>query len=319
VIGWLIVLAGLAALIATGLSFRSHWRLELLAHFRPHLAVTALALALLAMVADPPTGMTVALVAALLAAAALNIFVYLSSFWPARVPPALAADAPRLRIGFANLYEFNRRYRPLTDWVHSEKPDIFIAAEALWEWPHRLIELSGLYAFATPEALGDLMVFTRWPATKVHLVMRDYSRGYAVVIEIETEHGPLTIVALHTRVPWHESPLGMYNLIGDVTELIEQRADAAIVVGDFNATPWSPPLRRLIERTGLAFGRDAWRGTFHAWLPSWMGIPIDLMLARGGWHVASRRPGPHFGSDHRPVIAEFVRHDGRKDPPNPLS
>lgn len=316
-IDWLIALAGLGVVAATAVSFRSHWRLELFSHFRPHLAAAAVLLAGLTFATDFSAATAIALVAVLLASAALNLFLYFSSLRPTRRPAAINADAPRLRIGFANLYKYNRRFEHLTDWVRAEKPDIFIAAEALWGWPDGLSELVDLYPFATPRALGDLMVFSRWPATEVHHVAKDYSRGDAIIVEIECEHGPLTVVALHTRVPWHEEPLGNYNLIGDVTELIEQREDAVIVVGDFNAAPWSRPVRQLVKRTGLSFGADTWRGSWPAWLPSWMGIPIDLFLARGGWHVTSRRPGPDFGSDHLPVIAEVTRTEGPRGPQMP--
>ena len=82
------------------------------------------------------------------------------------------------------------------------------------------------------------------------------------------------------------------------------------MVGDFNATPWSASVIRLAARTGLRYGPGARTGSFPAefgarlW-PTWIAIPIDLVLAGRGAAVVARRHGPLIGSDHWPVIAEI--------------
>ena len=79
--------------------------------------------------------------------------------------------------------------------------------------------------------------------------------------------------------------------------------DAPLVVGDFNATPWSnafagPSSRGWRRATGLApTWPVAWRGV--------MGIPIDHVLASSAWRVGGARVGPDIGSDHRPVMARL--------------
>ncbi len=309
-IAWLLDLAALAVIAATAASYTGNWRLGLFAHFRPHLGAAALAVAILALALRVPYCRALALV--LLTVAALN-FCALRHAMPRarrRIPDA----APRLRIAFTNLFLDNKQHRRTIDWVRAEKPDLFVACEAYDPWPRELAALSDRYPFAMGAALGDIVIFSRWPSVRTRHALKGWN-GNALVLEIESEHGPLEVIALHTMVPWREDPgRGGYNLVAQLTELIEGRAGDLIVVGDFNATPWSAPMRRLVERTGLAFGPGSWRGSFPDWLPNWMGLPIDLALARGAWQVASRRLGPRLGSDHWPVIFEVVRLKDRESP-----
>ncbi len=303
-IGWLVGLLGVAVIAATAVSFASHWGLALFAHFRPHLGAAALALAVLAALIGVPYGLTLWLTLVLLATAAVDLYGIRHAL--PRERPQPAAGAPRLTIAFANLFIGNRQYRRMVDWLRREQPDLFIACEAYHAWPQELAELADIYPMATREPFGDIVVLSRWPAVTIHHAIQGRN-GHAVVLEVDSEHGPLTVVALHTMVPWFEEPMrGRYHLIGEVAELIVERQSDLIVLGDFNATPWSRPMRRLVERAGLAFAPGSWRGSFPAWLPTWMGLPIDHVLGRGGWRVASRRPGPRLGSDHWPVVAEVV-------------
>ena len=105
---------------------------------------------------------------------------------------------------------------------------------------------------------------------------------------------------------------------------------AVILIGDFNATPWSEPLRELMRDGGLEptgttpFARGSWPGV----VPM---LPIDMAVVGDGeqiWQAESstqRRPvpsatlgagspsvrgigherGPYVGGDHRPVVYTF--------------
>jgi endonuclease/exonuclease/phosphatase (EEP) superfamily protein YafD len=301
VIGGLLGLAGLAVIAATAVSYLRRWQLELCAHFRPHLAAAAIVLAILILVVGAPYGHVLALV--LMAAAALNTYEVWQALLRAQAP--LAGEGPAIRIAFANLFINNRQHQRAIDWVRAEKPDLFIACEAYHAWPSELAVLAEIYPFATRAPLGDILVFSRWPSVRARHAVKGWN-GHAVVLDIESEQGPLTVVGLHTMVPWREEPgLGGYNLINDLGDLLAGCPEDVIVLGDFNATPWSRPMRRLVERTGLSLAAGSAQGSFPTGLPSWLGLPIDLALARGRWHVR-RHMSRRIGSDHWPVVFEVV-------------
>ncbi|MBS0539633.1 MAG: hypothetical protein JSR47_12795, partial [Proteobacteria bacterium] len=68
-----VVLAGLAAALATAASFARDWRLALLTHFRPHLAVACAVLALLVLVVALPAGPKLALATLLSVCVAIHL------------------------------------------------------------------------------------------------------------------------------------------------------------------------------------------------------------------------------------------------------
>ena len=74
-----------------------------------------------------------------------------------------------------------------------------------------------------------------------------------------------------------------------------------LVLGDFNATPWSHVVSDLASATNT--------NLVHRFLPTWPAIgpapqfPIDLMLVSKGIGRVSVARGDVRGSDHRPVIA----------------
>ncbi|HEB52891.1 MAG TPA: endonuclease/exonuclease/phosphatase family protein [bacterium] len=101
------------------------------------------------------------------------------------------------------------------------------------------------------------------------------------------------------------------DALAAIPRLLENLPADRIVLGDFNATPWNAPFRRLLRTTGLAEGSTAW------WLPSWpdplpapLRIPIDHVLTAGELRVVDAFVGASFGSDHRPIGA-VIRHSPR--------
>lgn len=86
--------------------------------------------------------------------------------------------------------------------------------------------------------------------------------------------------------------------------------DRAIVLGDFNSTPWSFALDRLVRDSGLT----RWSRAQFSWpTPALAGglvrapvLPIDHVLAGAHWQVVSLARGPDLGSDHFPLAAQLV-------------
>jgi len=81
----------------------------------------------------------------------------------------------------------------------------------------------------------------------------------------------------------------------------------ALVLGDFNATPWSAPFRTLGEQTGLCDTRAGFglQATFPA-ISALLRIPIDHVLASCTIGVRDRWIARDVGSDHLPVVVDLV-------------
>ena len=86
-----------------------------------------------------------------------------------------------------------------------------------------------------------------------------------------------------------------------------QQSDPVILIGDFNAAPWSRALEDF-RRAGLDTGR---RG--HGLNPTWIAqypwplrIPIDLTMVSDTVQVTGLDTGPAVGSDHLPLHVEYM-------------
>jgi endonuclease/exonuclease/phosphatase (EEP) superfamily protein YafD len=302
-IGWFFAFLALAVAVETALSFSRHWLFALASHFRPHLAAFALLVAVVVLLSGLPGWAKFVALVLSLGALAVNAF----EIWRTlpRAPMTAAEEGPTLKIAFANLLKTNTDRASVIAWLSREKVDLFIAAEAVGDWPEALEVLRTDLPYGPQQTFGDLMIFARHPVAAVrHPVTRF---GNAVVVDLETAGGPLAVLALHASVPANERyTTGRDAMLETVGHIVWRQKDGIVVIGDFNATPWSRPLRRLLAGGKLAYGPGAFRGSFPAWLPDWAGIPIDLVLAGGGWRVSAHRHGPRIGSDHYPVVAEVV-------------
>lgn len=118
-------------------------------------------------------------------------------------------------------------------------------------------------------------------------------------VRLGAEAGGLTVFGVHTTRFPHAA--AQFRQVTEIARLIEATAGRKLVMGDFNATPFSRIMAVLRDRGGLS------RLTF---LPSWpaqLGLPqiaIDHILVSPGLRLlAPARIGEAAGSDHYPVIA----------------
>ncbi len=96
------------------------------------------------------------------------------------------------------------------------------------------------------------------------------------------------------------------NQIVSLARHIREQTGPVIIAGDFNATPFSPIFKKLLNDSELKDTREGF-----GWLPSWpayfppLWIPIDHILVSRDIVVHMRETGPYIGSDHYPVFAEL--------------
>jgi endonuclease/exonuclease/phosphatase (EEP) superfamily protein YafD len=80
-----------------------------------------------------------------------------------------------------------------------------------------------------------------------------------------------------------------------------------VLLGDFNATPWSVPFLKLRNATGFCDSRAGFglHTTFPA-ASTLLRVPIDHVMVSCSIGVRDRRIGRDVGSDHLPVIVDLV-------------
>jgi endonuclease/exonuclease/phosphatase (EEP) superfamily protein YafD len=130
----------------------------------------------------------------------------------------------------------------------------------------------------------------------------------SAVAEVTVGTARFNAILIHPFPPMSAAALAAQR---DELDAVADRARAlpgpVIVLGDFNATPWSRPFRRLLDRSGLCDSRAGFgiQSSFPAAV-AWLRIPIDHLLATCSIGIADRHVERDVGSDHLPVSVELV-------------
>jgi endonuclease/exonuclease/phosphatase (EEP) superfamily protein YafD len=256
------------------------------------------------------------------------------ALWVAPKPAAAGSvDEAPSSISFMsfNVFAHNRRYSDVVSALRAARPDVLYLTELNAQWHRAVSPLLQDY----PHRLvgGSNMLLSMLPLENTRRVPLNFETAQSAIrasgamppldeslrdewwkLEVLTA----TVVAggKHVRVAGVHPPTprsSLRILMQRAMMLVSQqelqadpRADARVLLGDFNTTCFSPTFRFILERTGL---RDSAQGFGYAptwgprlprdpWLP-WLGIPIDHVLVSPGVEVVEREVGPALGSDHR--------------------
>lgn len=301
---------GLIAGLTAGFFGFAHPAFDTIAHFRWHIGLGLLGLALLALALQLSRAATI-----------LLIFAAIGIWWSGannrignELAEAGAAVDPTYGAGVSlSLLQFNLRFdNPQRDEVIemllASNADILMLGETSRFWKDTLKRLEPAYPhrFHCPEwnAIGGSMIFSKLPMRND----RNYCHAYAAAgfTEFEVAGEWVETGIVHLRWPWPAS--GPEQLEALIPRLSEIGPDA-IVAGDFNATTWSHVVRRFADAGGLevatGFGGTWMYKILPGFLAPFFGLPIDNVMAKGRMRVVSVQTLPAIGSDHLPVLTEL--------------
>ena len=299
---WIVLFIGSCLGLATLAGFfgGSWWVLDLFAGFRHQLAAGLLLCCLLAGLARwNKTALALGVLAI------INLSLVLPLF--------LGPDRPEtgaLRVLSFNVRANNRRFDEAIDFIRASGADVVVLHEVTLGWEdaveaasHRFDDWS--YEITKAGGLGGTLVLAPTGS-----VVESFGFGLsdARAVEIMLPAG-IAILAVH--------PLSPYNVfraeqndhqLGFAADWAANQDGPAIVVGDFNATPWSFPFRRLLASTDLL---DSARGfglelSYPADSNPLLRISIDHLLHSPDFAVVDRRLGPAMGSDHFPLTVDLA-------------
>jgi len=212
--------------------------------------------------------------------------------------PLVSANPTNTVVVWANLYHKQDALDRLANWVKTHPADVVAVTELPPGGEHALHKalpdfacIGGHQERGNPFAVGI--------AVRASPCYNQSSPKPADVQSLSPQG--LTLIALHSRPPWDNRRLAERNRT--ITEAISLAIDdRSVIVGDFNATPWSPVFRAM-EGNHL---RRADCGA--PWRPSWrsqnplFGLTLDQAWLGPAMGVVSCEFGPDIGSGHRPLV-----------------
>jgi endonuclease/exonuclease/phosphatase (EEP) superfamily protein YafD len=277
---------------------RYWWMLDLAANFRAHMAAALVTAALmLALGRWYRTALLVGLAAALNAAAVLPLFI----------GPAVRPETPDLRVMSFNILSDNANYDEVIGFIAAEDPDVVVLHEASLPWEEALEAASLDYDITrgrTDDLIFGSLVLAR-PGSEVQ------SFGFQIsdprAIEVVLPSG-VAVLGIHPLAPFPDDQTERRRFQFEFASLwASSREGPRVIMGDFNASPWSDSFRRLRTDTGLhnsqaGFGLEL---SYPAQASPLLQVSIDHLLHSSELAVADRRLGPPMGSDHLPLVVDL--------------
>lgn len=305
-----------SALIATITLFLSiaallpdvHWLLSLLGHLRPHYFVVGM-------------GMFVWFLAIknrLMGAVAIAvILVNLVSILPFYINNrTIDAAAPTFSLIHLNT---NRGEADISSLVESASDILFLQ------------EVTPAFEKILPTVLANHRLIHSHPSSDTHgsalwlhkdstikiistevIHLPQESTRPLLTAKIEFEDRQIQILSLHVIRPknaWTDAvQQEEFRAVAAWSKQIQNEANReALVVGDFNTTPWSPRFRRLLNDGQLqdSLGGFGIQNTWPANLPLWLGLPIDHAAMSDGIVATFRNTQAVDGSDHAMIQVDM--------------
>lgn len=190
------------------------------------------------------------------------------------------------------------------NWILEQNPDIVTLQEVSKQ--SRLIidtlqpklPYAVVCRFAT---VGGVAVVSRFP-----IVQNSCVEGQGLVwIQVSIQGKLLTVASLHLHWPW---PYRQWQQLERLQIAFAGMPKPILLAGDFNAAPWSGAIQKVASATDTKVVPGI-RLTLRMGPPP-LGpiafVPIDHILIPTGFHVRSIKRGPPIGSDHHPLVADFV-------------
>jgi endonuclease/exonuclease/phosphatase (EEP) superfamily protein YafD len=283
-----------------------HWSADLCSHFRLQYSV---ALGGAAALLAPFRGHRVS--AALIALfAAVNLVPVIPYYISAPPSPDPSAKTP-YRALLVNVHTRLGDASSVAKLIGDEDPDILVLEEVTEEWLQQLEPVLSGYAHRIEEPRDDnfgIALFSKLPVISEEIRECGAAAVPSILAEFASGGSRFAVLATHPVPPTSEAYSRWRNeQLAELPKWIAEQQSAVVLLGDLNVTPWSPHFARLLRKSGL---RDSARGrgvvgTWPAFLP-FLRIPIDHCLHSAGIEIVDRRRGAQTGSDHFPLIVDFV-------------
>ncbi len=305
-----LVLCGLGATGVTllGLGARQDWRLALIAHPRPQIALgLAGVVLLLGLIGSKRTALLFCI------PLLFNLGFFAPLWWGAA---SAQHSGKSFSITHLNLdYERVEALEPLA----AIGSDVLFLQELT---PIVSRELSDRIPQYEPVVLRSL-----WNTSGSGMLVRDDWDGEVISAEFITFPNDSQRPLLETVINLDGTEIAILNLhvirprnywtnfvLEDAFEQVgkwslQQQAAGrhAVVIGDFNSTPWAHPFRDMLRDGNMVNGQRGLglRNTWPATLPDLLRIPIDHVVYSGDVWTIRHEIGVPMGSDHLPLTVEL--------------
>lgn len=306
IFGYLLFYAALLLLLAAITPYlrpsKPRQEIDLPSHFVLQYALAGLGIGLLMTVIPTPAGMRGFLGIALL----LNLFQLAPYIRLGRGEPLPGLGKP-FKVLQANVLKLNTNPEPLRKLIVDEQPDLIVVAELRENFAEMIYALRDRYPYQMVEPRSDsygMAVLSKSPLSGQEQLVFDPPNHLAMAFRVVHEGKEIAFLSMHPATP-NTNIASRDKEFDAAAAYFGARRGDIVVIGDMNATPYCPALKKLCRALNLKNAREGQGicGTFPVYLPTpFLKLPIDHVLLGENLQAEYFRLGPDIGSDHLPTI-----------------
>lgn len=249
--------------------------------------------------------------------------ITLIAIFPWYIPQAEVGSESEnhLRCFLLNVHQKNKNYAKAISLVREENPEVAVFDEVNEGWIEHLNTLKDILPYSVeqvnPSSLG-ITIYSKLPLKNVSVDFFGTTQSPTILSDLTIDGQVVSLIAAHPLPPFKPAFFQSRNKqLEEIAKYVKQIKYPVLMVGDLNITMWSPYYKKFMSQTELSNARQGF-----GILPSWpanssvsrvpgtiaplVSIPIDHYLISPEINVSKIRIGQNVGSDHLPVIADFV-------------
>lgn len=221
----------------------------------------------------------------------------------------VAPDGTPIRVLVLNVHTESRSFEQVRQLIADEKPDLIGLVEVDRRWLDAIAPAVVEYPGRVEEPRSDNFGLALYARGRVAGSAEELGSPLpSVVADVAIGDASFRAILTHPLPPMSGAAIQQQQEQFDaIADQARAGATPVLLMGDFNATPWSRLFLRLLRRSGLCDSRSGFgvQASFPA-ASLLLRIPIDHLLASCSVGVRDRRVGRDVGSDHLPVIVDLV-------------
>ncbi|MFA6024266.1 MAG: endonuclease/exonuclease/phosphatase family protein [Candidatus Gracilibacteria bacterium] len=217
----------------------------------------------------------------------------------------VATQDQNLTVLASNFYYTNTQFEELFPVLQKENPDLFIIHEANADWETGLTLFQEDYphqALTQKTGVHGIAMASRIPGS-----FKEIPLGTEVGLEFTPEDASYHILGVHPMAPLTAAWAAERNTqFQDLVAYTKASPVPILIMGDFNATPWSPHFIDLLKNASLQDARVGF-----GLIPTWHAhnllfqLPIDHALLSSGWEVLDFHAADRLSADHLPIVVRL--------------
>ncbi len=250
------------------------------------------------------------------------LWLYGADFVPG-VPTAVPEDAPTIKVMTFNTLFVNRNYDGVIATIRDANPDVVAAQELAPDMADAITAAfaeeypyTSINAWPDPRGIG---IWSRFPLTAGEDLTLEGWEWWVHEVNLDVEGRPLAIFNVHLwpigtldREQFQEALKAQHEQVAELQTMVAAKEVPVIIVGDFNASPTNDSYTNIDKVANDAWREVGWgtgftypaRGSLSTRIPPF--LRIDYLWYRGGVTPLSVNVLPRAGSDHLPLVGEFL-------------